>query len=152
MSYRKVQISVALEWARKNDLPKLIDIDSACNPVPWTEQEMIGHLRCRNKIGMVALRAGEVVGFCLYELNKQAIGILNIGVDPDWQRFGVGSLMIVKLINKLSFERRNRMFMDVIEDNLPLQLFLRDMGFNARRVLRGYYGARDAYQMVYRVR
>ncbi len=62
--------------------------------------------------------------------------------------------MIDKLVSKLSFERRNRIMLEVRETNLDAQLFFKQLGFRAISVLRDFYEdtTEDAYLMQYRYR
>ena len=60
--------------------------------------------------------------------------------------------MVAKLIGKLSSDRRTRICLEVRETNLPAQLFFRNAGFRAIKVLHGFYNdtPEDAYEMHYR--
>ncbi|MEN9673886.1 MAG: hypothetical protein RL553_2151, partial [Planctomycetota bacterium] len=79
--------------------------------------------------------------------------ILNFAVHPDYQRSGVGLQMAVKLIGKLSSHRRTRITLEVRETNLSGQVFFRNQGFKAIRVLRSFYddSNEDAYLMQYKL-
>ena len=59
--------------------------------------------------------------------------------------------MVSKLIGKLSSHRRTRITLEVRETNLPAQLFFKDQGFRAVRVLRTFYedSGEDAYMLQY---
>ena len=64
--------------------------------------------------------------------------------------------MMERLIAKLSYQRRNRIVVEVRETNLAAQLFFRELGFRAVDILRDYYtsdtGKEDAYLMISRAR
>ena len=94
----------------------------------------------------------HVQGFMIYELHKSRIHILNFAVDPIHRRSGVGSEMIVKLVAKLAFQRRNRIVLEVRESNLDAQLFFQKLGFRATGVLKDFYEdcPEDAYLFQYR--
>ena len=59
--------------------------------------------------------------------------------------------MIKKLVSKLSYQRRNRIMLEVRETNLAAQLFFRGHGFRAVSLLRKFYEdtPEDAYLMQY---
>ena len=61
--------------------------------------------------------------------------------------------MVEKLIDKLSQQRRKEILLEVRETNLSAQLFFKEQGFRAVRVLRNHYDdtAEDAYVMRYRL-
>lgn len=143
-----------IRWMIRRDLPRVMQIDELCFEFPWSEEEYIRCLRQRNCIGMVAERGDEVVGFMIYELHKNRINLLVLGVDPNYGRRGICSAMIDKLVSKLSPhpDRRNRITLCVVDDNLDAHLFFRRLGFKASRVHRGTgCNGSDEYEMVYRV-
>ena len=118
------------------------------------DDDFVRCLRQRNCIGMVAECDDQVAGFMIYELHRSRIHVLNFAVKPIFQRHGVGSQMLAKLIGKLSPMRRSRIVLEVRETNLGAQLFFRENGFRAISVLHSYYEdtPEDAYLMQYRYR
>lgn len=131
----------------RRDMPAVMEIENAVFEYPWCEEEFIRVRRQRNCIGMVIESSDHVVGFMIYELHKNRLHVLNFAVDPMFQRQGVGLAMVNKLATKLSYERRNRIMLEVRETNVAAQLFFKACGFKAISVLRDFYedSAEDAY-------
>jgi ribosomal-protein-alanine N-acetyltransferase len=151
------------------DLPRLLQIEKQ-SPVPrWTSRQFKADLRCTDRINLVATIKSYVVGFTISQLlcefdpalaevvptgdDKTAappppvlVSILHLAVASDWQRRGVGQAMLRKLDPFLR-QPADRIEAAVPETNLPAQLLLRSVGYRALRVLRGYFGADDAYLM-----
>ena len=150
----KQEVRVHIRWMIRRDMPEVLAIEAGSFEFPWLEEDFIRCLRQRNCIGMVAEHEDRVVGFMIYELNKNRIQVLNFATAPEHRRQGVGTQMVAKLIGKLSAQRRNRIALEVRETNLAAQLFFRDSGFRAVSVLRGFYEdtPEDAYLMQYRFR
>jgi ribosomal-protein-alanine N-acetyltransferase len=153
-SDQKQEVRVHIRWMIRRDMPEVLTIEQHSFEFPWTEEDFIRCLRQRNCIGMVAEYDDRVVGFMIYELNKNRIQVLNLAVDAEFRRRGVGTQMIAKLIGKLSSQRRTRIALEVRETNLAAQLFFRSSGFRAISVLRNFYEdtPEDAYLMQYRFR
>ena len=151
---QKQEVRVHIRWMIRRDMPEVLAIEAASFEFPWLEEDFIRCLRQRNCIGMVAEHDDQVVGFMIYELNKNRIQVLNFAADPEFRRRGVGSQMVAKLVGKLSRERRNRITLEVRETNLPAQIFFRECGFRAVSVLREFYDdtPEDAYLMQFRYR
>lgn len=145
----KQRVSVHIRWMIRRDMAEVLAIEAESFEFPWSEDDFIRCLRQRNCIGMVAERDERVVGFMIYELHKNRLHILNFAVHPEFRRLGVGSQMAMKLIGKLSPERRSRIMLEVRETNLDAQLFFRDLSFRAISVLRDFYDdtIEDAYLM-----
>lgn len=144
---------VHIRWMIRRDMPEVLATEQASFDYSWTEEDFLRCLRQRNCIGMVAEQDEKVVGFMIYELHKTKLHILNFAVHPRARRHGIGLQMVAKLIGKLSSHRRTRITLAVRETNLPAQLFFRDQGFRAVKVMRGYYedSGEDAFTMQFRI-
>jgi ribosomal-protein-alanine N-acetyltransferase len=153
-SDQQLEVRVHIRWMIRRDMPEVLDIENQNFEFPWLDEDFIRCLRQRNCIGMVAEHEDRVVGFMIYELHKTRIHVLNFSVAPGYQRRGVGSQMVAKLIAKLSTQRRSRIVLEVRETNLAAQLFFRENGFRAVSVLRSFYEdtPEDAYLMQFRYR
>ena len=151
---QKQEIRVHIRWMIRRDMPEVLEIERGSFEFPWVDDDFIRCLRQRNCIGMVAEHEGRVVGFMIYELHRSRIHVINFAVGRIFQRLGVGSQMIAKLIAKLSIQRRSRIVLEVRETNLDAQLFFRENGFRAVSVLHNFYEdtPEDAYLMQYRYR
>ncbi len=151
---QKSGVCVKVSWMLQRDMPEVLAIERQNFEFPWSEDDFIRTLRWRNCLGLTAEHEDKIAGFTIYELCKDRIHILNIAVRPSYQRQGVGSQIISKLISKLSAQRRPLIVSEVRETNLAAQLFFRKCGFRAISVLRGCYQdtQEDAYVMEYRRR
>lgn len=140
-----------IRWMIRRDMPEVLNIESQSFEFPWAEDDFIRCLRQRNCIGMVAEHEDQIVGFMIYELNRNQLHALNFAVRVDFRRRGVGSQMLDKLMSKLSQQRRTSISLEVRESNLAAQLFFRRSGFRAISVLRDYYEdtTESAYVMNY---
>ena len=148
----KQGVRVHIRWMLRHDRPEVLAIEDEGFEFPWLEEDFARCLRQRNCIGMVAEHQNRVVGFMVYELHDSRIHVLNFAVASDYCRRGVGSQMVAKLVDKLSSHRRSRIVLEVRESSLGAQLFFRQQGFRADRVVRDFYSdtPEDAYVMVYR--
>lgn len=147
------QLKVFVRWMIRRDLPECLATERASFPQPWTEEDFLAALRRRNVIGMVAERGEKIVGYMLYELHKDRIGVLNFAVAPGARRFGVGSQMVAKLVAKLDGHRRGKVVACVREHNDAAIRFWAAVGFRATGVLRNYYeeAGEDAIRFRYSV-
>lgn len=148
------QITVHTRWMIRRDMPEVMAIENASFQFPWAEEDFVRCLRQRNCIGMVAEFDQGVIGFHVYEMHAKRLHILNFAVHPDYRRRGVGRQMLDKLASKLTFQRRNRVQLEVRETNLSAQLFFHSQGYLAISVVRDFYEdtPEDAYLFEFRVR
>lgn len=152
-SSTKQRLDVQIRWLIRRDMPEVLQIEQASFSTAWTDEDFLSCLRQRNCIGMVAEHNHQIVGFMIYELHKSKLHILNFAVLQDFRRMGVGRQMILRLIDKLSQQRRNEILLDLRESNLDGQLFFRTQGFRAVRIVRSHYDdtEEDAYIMQFRL-
>lgn len=143
-----------IRWLIRRDMPEVLAVEQSIFVPPWTEDDFLCCLRQRNCIGMVAELDHRIVGLMIYELHKSRLQILKFAVASDCRRKGIGTQMVLRLVDKLSQQRRSEIILDVRESNLDAQLFFRAMGFRAYRVTREFYAdtGEDAYVMRYLAR
>ena len=143
---------VHIRWMIRKDLFRVLEVESECFTNPWSEEDILRHLRQRNCIGMVAVVDRVIRGFMVYQLNKRGIELINIAVHPDYWRLGYGTVMVEKLKSKLSVNRRQAIDVFVCESNLDGQLFFREQGFRAISIIYGHFGdGHDAYLFRHRI-
>ena len=137
-------MDVSIRWLIRRDMPEVLAIEQAsfsCSQ--WTEEDFLSELRQRNVIGLVAERAGEIVGFMIYELHKSRLQLLSLAVRPDCRRQLVGTQMVLRLIDKLSQQRRTTIALLICERCLPGQMFFKSRDFVASRIVPNCCGDGD---------
>lgn len=137
-----------LRWLITADLPHVLQLAEDCPGLQWSPEDFQECFRSLDTIGKVVEVDGAVIGFLVYQLDRdeREVIVRCLAVAPGWQRRGVGLSMVRSLEKKLAqgYERVSAL---VPETNLPLQLLLRSAGFRAMRVLRRYFDEEDAYLM-----
>jgi ribosomal-protein-alanine N-acetyltransferase len=76
------------------DLDRVLAIEHAVFPAPWSRASFEGELRGRNSVPWVAERDGEVVGYLISWRVADELHIGNIAVAPAVQRRGVGRRLL----------------------------------------------------------
>ena len=144
-----VGTEVKIRWLLRSDLPTVVDIETRVWDRPWDENDFLSLLAQSNCIGVVAENGDRVLGFMLYELHKNSYQIVNMAVDPQAWRHGIGRALVDRLINRLSMTRRYEVWLTLRESNVPAQLFFSACGLLATTVIRDYYEDRveDGYLM-----
>jgi [ribosomal protein S18]-alanine N-acetyltransferase len=147
------RINPQIRWMIRADMETVLAIESNSFDYPWTAEELRSVLRARNCIGAVAELRKQVLGYMVYELHENRIHLLNIAVDPQFRRQGVGSALLNRLIDKLSQQRRREVVLEVRDPNVAAQLWLRHNGFIATGMLHDHYEdtEEDAIRFIYRL-
>jgi ribosomal protein S18 acetylase RimI-like enzyme len=128
-----------MRWMIRTDMPAVLAIDES-TPRPWGETEFLRQLRRRNVIGMVVNSVPDdvVVGFVVYELNKDSIEGLRLAVAPEHRRRGFGTVLLNRLLSRMGGgggRHRERLILDVPEECLSMHLFLKAHGIRAVGVI-----------------
>ncbi len=141
--------SIHIRWMIRRDMPDVMRAERASFEYAWTEDDFLRCLRQRNCIGMVVELSDRIGGFMIYELHRTRLHLMNFAIHPSVRRTGLGSLMVSKLVYKMTSHRRLKITLAVRERNLAAQMFFRAHGFKATRTLSNYYedSGEDAYHM-----
>lgn len=107
-------------------------------------EEFCSRLQNRAMIGLSVKVEGRVVGFVLYELQKERLRIDRMAIHPDFRRMGYATAIIDRLKAKLSQQRRQVLFADVSDRDLTAHQFLKSC--DLRAVVRG-----ECYRFTYRL-
>lgn len=151
---------VHIRWMIRRDYSDVLAIDAASFSHAMVESELMNILRQKNSIGIVAESESseKILGFAIYDLEKDLIDIVRFAVHPEHRRQGIGTALLDKLISKLNPLRRCFLRQTVSEDNLNGQLFLKARGLKAESISRNefidpYSGdGLDGYVFKYSVR
>lgn len=80
-----------------------------------------------------------IVGFILGQLAADEAEILSIGSAPDWQRSGLGRMLVEGLVRAARRGEAKQLFLEVAEDNQAALALYRGLGFQETGRRRRYY-------------
>jgi ribosomal protein S18 acetylase RimI-like enzyme len=139
-------------WMRMDHSRVVLEIDRRMFKYSWSPDHFLKTMRKRNVVGRVFLgytyksqskegiavdeENGVVLGYIVYMLSKKQTQIIRLATAPDAIRRGVGRLLVGELIKKLNGpqSKRDKIVVDVIDEDLRAQLFFQSMGFVAHQL------------------
>lgn len=121
---------------KKRWIPEISEIEHYSNETFWRKRNFIKLLKQPNILGYVIVKLRKVVGFVLYQMNEEQIDILNLCVHPEYQKQGIGSRLINKLISN---HYRSKIVFEIREHNIEAQKFLKKNGFIVNGVLKNHF-------------
>ena len=132
------------------DLDRVMEIELTAYPYPWTRGIFNDCIRVGYECW--GLQAGsELVGYCVQTQAAGECHLLNLCVDPEWQRRGLGSLLLDHSIRLARLLNCNSMFLEVRPSNPAGYRLYEKKGFTVIGVRRDYYtsdeGKEDAIVM-----
>ena len=146
-------ISVVYDDLTRRDAARCAELESLLfdGDDPWPEQAFVREMAARH-IRYVAARVdGTLVGYAgIARLGRSRpfeYEIHTVGVDPDYQRHGIGRAMMDRLLSAV--EPDAVVFLEVRTDNEPAITLYESLGFVKIGLRRRYYRASgaDAYTM-----
>jgi len=122
-------------------------------PVPMDFRE-VSHLlwnpASQNCLATVALAGTQVIGYCAYLPCPWHLELVRICVHPEFRRLGIGTRLVVNLLETMNAGRKGQVTCFVPDNNPPMHLFLRSNGFTVSNILHGQYidSYADTYKFV----
>jgi ribosomal-protein-alanine N-acetyltransferase len=149
-----IGLPLTVEGMRATDIAEVHEIERLSFSTPWPahafEQELRGNRLARYVVARTPMLGHErVVGFAGVWLMGDEAHITTFGVHPDWRRQGVGSRLLLRLL-ELSLElQAARMTLEVRVGNVAAQELYRRFGFAIAGTRQRYYtdDGEDAFVM-----
>lgn len=140
-----------LHWMTSRHLPQVVAIENESFEFPWWEPDFLRCIRHTPCFGIVAEHRRKVIGYIIYEVLLEKARILNLAVSKDVRRNGIGR-QLVDAIQTAARDTGRRVVLEVRDTNLDAHLFFRAIGFQAVKILPGFYKETgdDAYGFVWR--
>ena len=122
------------------DLKQVIAVEKKAYPYPWT----LGIFRDCLRVGYnawVMTLDNEVIGYGIVMLLPGEAHILNVCVDPDYQRRGLGRHLLHHLIKTMNQTDVDMVLLEVRRTNAHAQKLYQSEGFHELGVRKDYYPA-----------
>lgn len=123
------------------DLAAVIAIEEAAYVFPWSE----GIFRDCLRVGYscwVLEQGPAVAGYGVMAVAAGECHILNLCVDPQCHRRGLGRLLLERLLKLAADHQAESAFLEVRPSNRPAIALYEKFGFSEVGIRRGYYPAR----------
>lgn len=122
-----------------DDLSRVLEIESAVNPHPWTERLFRDELE-QPAARLEALCLGEtVVGFAVTRCIAGEMEILNIAVAPELHGKGLGRRLLRHVLQQGAEQGLRVVFLEVRAGNAPARNLYTSSGFVEVGCRKGYY-------------
>jgi ribosomal-protein-alanine N-acetyltransferase len=131
---------IKVRSAKPYDMSTVLDIEKFCFPDPYP-MSLLSRLYINNPEGfLVAEVDGKVVGYLIGTLRWGASGhIMAIGVYPEYRKRGVGTALMVQILDILHMRGAKNVRLEVRKSNDVAQLFYQKLGFKLGEEIPHYY-------------
>ncbi|MCB1484617.1 MAG: ribosomal protein S18-alanine N-acetyltransferase [Hyphomicrobiaceae bacterium] len=145
---------ISLLWAAPERSGEVAELHAKVFEEAWNEGSIKSLLEHPASTSLIAVTGDPktVKGFVIAQLAADEAEILSIGVAPDWQRAGLGTLLLQGLARASKRGEAKRIFLEVADDNVAARALYKALGFQEAGRRKGYYhrpeGAVDALTLV----
>jgi [ribosomal protein S18]-alanine N-acetyltransferase len=120
------------------DLPQVIAIERRVFPTPWSLAMFVLELSKQSGICLAAVSGQQLVGYLICSRYDTVWHVMNVAIDSDWQRKGLGSALLADLYRRVD-DSDACYTLEVRRSNaVAIHLYERE-GFRAAGMRRRYY-------------
>jgi ribosomal-protein-alanine N-acetyltransferase len=120
-------------------IPQVVDIERKAFTTPWRSEVFLHELHeIEVSRSFVALDGERVVGYMIAWFIEDEIHLINIAVANEEQRKGIGSILLLHLIERAFEEGRKLVTLEVRVSNVAAVALYRSFSFE-------YVGVRERY-------
>ena len=135
------QSQLNLRPMMETDIAPVLQIECAAYAFPWNRNIFKGCLRddycCR-----VVEMDGEIAGYAIMSMGKDEAHLLNLCVDPDRHRMGLGDHLLKSMLDFARQHKAVTTFLEVRPSNSAARKFYERRGFVEVGMRTNYYPAR----------
>jgi ribosomal-protein-alanine N-acetyltransferase len=129
-----------IEKLKRRDLRKLLRIESAVFPEPWSPEVFNSELALRKgRLYRAVWDGDEMAGYIGFLIVHDEAHMTTIATAPAYQRSGVAITMIVDAFRTLRENGVKHISLEVAANNKPAQSLYRRFGFAPVGVRKNYY-------------
>jgi ribosomal-protein-alanine N-acetyltransferase len=125
-----------------SDLSQVIVVEQKAYPHPWTSGIFRDCIRVGYHAWVMTLGT-KVIGYGIVMLSPGEAHILNICIDPDYQRRGLGRYLLRYLIRQSRRAEVDMVLLEVRRSNISAQQLYQSEGFHELGVRKAYYPSND---------
>jgi ribosomal-protein-alanine N-acetyltransferase len=132
-------VAVHLRVLRMADLPEIEAIEKRSYRTPWSRSMFASELAKSTSICLGAVEGSRLVGYVINSRYVDAWHVMNVAIDPDYQRRGIGTRLLERLFELTAGDERRGYTLEVRVSNLEAIALYEKLGFERRGIRRGYY-------------
>ena len=120
------------------DLPQVVSIERRAFTTPWSLAMFVLELSKPGGVCLAAVRDGALVGYCVCSRYDRVWHLMNVAVDPDRHREGLGRALLAELLARVGGDEA-RITLEVRPSNVAALQLYEAFGFKAAGRRRRYY-------------
>jgi [ribosomal protein S18]-alanine N-acetyltransferase len=121
------------------DLNSIDRIEQRAYKTPWSRSMFASELAKASSICVGAFDEDRLVGYVVNSRYVDAWHVMNVAVDPDYQRRGIATRLLEHLFEVTRDDQRSGYTLEVRVSNVDAIALYESLGFVRQGIRRGYY-------------
>lgn len=119
-----------MEPMNASHVSQIAQLEKRCFSDPWSEKSIASELDNPLSLWLVAVEAGEVVGYVGSQTVLGETDMMNLAVAPEARRQGTGRALVLALVEALTEKGSRSLMLEVRVSNIPAQKLYESLGFS----------------------
>jgi [ribosomal protein S18]-alanine N-acetyltransferase len=132
-------IAVEIRPLGLTDLTAIDSIEQRAYRTPWSRSMFASELSKSSSVCLGAYDGEQLIGYIVNSRYVDAWHIMNVAVDPDYQRRGIATRLLERLFELTQDDQRRGYTLEVRLSNTEAIKLYEKLGFTRQGVRRGYY-------------
>lgn len=124
---------------KEAQVPQIAALERVCFSDPWSEKSILSELENPLSCWLVAMDGERLAGYVGSQTVLGETDMMNLAVDPDYRRKGLGKGLILSLIEALRQRESRCLTLEVRDSNAPARALYEKLGFQEIGRRRNYY-------------
>jgi len=132
-------VAIEIRTLSLGDLGAIEAIERRAYRTPWSRSMFASELAKSTSICLGAFQGEDLIGYIVNSRYVDAWHVMNVAVDPDYQRRGIATRLLERLFELTRDEHRRGYTLEVRVSNESAIRLYEKLGFTAHGIRRGYY-------------
>jgi [ribosomal protein S18]-alanine N-acetyltransferase len=132
-------VAVEIRKLGLTDLDAIESIEKRAYRTPWSRSMFASELAKPTSICLGAFEGLQLVGYVVNSRYVDAWHVMNVAVDPDFQRRGIATQLLERVFELTDGDDRRGYTLEVRVSNTDAIRLYEKLGFGSRGIRRGYY-------------
>ncbi len=120
-------------------VPQVAALEKRCFHDPWSENSVASELQNPLSLWLVAMDGDRLAGYVGSQTVLGESDMMNVAVDEDYRRQGVGKMLIEALMEYLKARESHCLTLEVRDSNTPARNLYGSLGFSEIGRRKNYY-------------
>jgi ribosomal-protein-alanine N-acetyltransferase len=132
-------VAIQIRRLTIGDLPEIEEIEQRAYTTPWSRSMFASELAKGTSICLGAFEGDELVGYIVNSRYVDAWHVMNVAVEPKFQRRGIASRLLERLFELTGEDDGRGYTLEVRVSNKSAIRLYEKLGFERHGIRRGYY-------------